>query len=261
MDYYLSEAMLGELTRPMALKRLTDRYQLAQPFPYIVLDDLFNPAMLRYASHQFPGRYDTKWWSYDNLLEKKLAKDDLRDLSPSIRGLVHELMEKRFVQFLEVLTGIEGLIVDHTLNGGGLHQVVRGGKLDIHADYNFHPITRLDRRVNVLLYLNERWDSRWGGHLEFWDKNMSECKRSILPSFNRMVVFSTTDTAYHGHPEPLNCPESESRKSIALYYYTNGRPESERTEPHSTVFKRRPQDPWDDQVEALRIKRSKRRID
>jgi hypothetical protein len=42
-----------------------------------------------------------------------------------------------------------------------------------------------------------------------------------------MVIFSTTDFSYHGHPEPLNCPDNRSRRSLALYYYTNGRPASE----------------------------------
>lgn len=261
MNYYLSETLLSELTRPGALQEMVERYKNAQPFPHVVLDNLFNPTQLAYAAHTFPGRYDTKWWKYDNILEKKLAKNDLRDVSSAIRHLVYELMEKRFVEYLEVITGIQGLIIDHTLNGGGLHQIVRGGKLDVHADYNYHPITRLDRRLNALLYLNEHWDPKWGGQLEFWDKNMTHCQKYIQPVFNRLVVFSTTDTAFHGHPEPLTCPEHESRKSIALYYYTNGRPESEKSDPHSTLFKRRPQDPIDLDTEALRLKRSQRRID
>jgi hypothetical protein len=89
---------------------------------------------------------------------------------------------------------------------------------------------------------------------------MSRCQIAIPPLFNRMVVFSTTDDAFHGHPEPLQCPDNESRKSIALYYYSNGRPESERTAPHSTIFKRRPQDPMDLETEALRARRAEGRI-
>jgi Rps23 Pro-64 3,4-dihydroxylase Tpa1-like proline 4-hydroxylase len=169
-------------------------------------------------------------------------------------------MENRFVNFLEKLTGIEGLITDHTLNGGGLHQILRGGKLDIHADYNYHPITQLDRRLNVLVYLNENWHPGWGGNLELWNKDMSSCEKSIEPFFNRVVIFSTNDDSFHGHPDPLECPETESRKSIALYYYTNGRPESERSAPHSTLFKRRPCDPVIPEYEDLRKQRAVRRV-
>jgi hypothetical protein len=66
---------------------------------------------------------------------------------------------------------------------------------------------------------------------------MTECRKRVLPSFNRTVVFSTTDTSFHGHPHPLMSPEGVTRKSVSLYYYTAGRPEEERSEPHDTIFK------------------------
>ena len=56
---------------------------------------------------------------------------------------------------------------------------------------------------------------------------MKECKQKILPSFNKMVIFSTTDFSNHGHPDPIDCPSNISRKSIALYYFSAGRPKEE----------------------------------
>ena len=85
----------------------------------------------------------------------------------------------------------------------------------------------MDRRVNVLVYLNKNWKDSYGGHLELWNKNMSSCEKKILPSFNTMAIFSTTDFSNHGHPDPLNCPKDMSRKSIALYYFSSGRPKEE----------------------------------
>lgn len=256
--YYLSQEKLAELDT--ILPQLSKYYQHAQPFPHIVLDDVLNPLMLMNALTFFPEPSNAQWWKYDNVLERKLAKDDLSDIHSSLRYLIYELMEKRFCRLLERLTGIPGLIVDQTLNGGGLHQIVRGGKLDIHADYNYHPINRLDRRLNVLLYLNQDWKPEWKGQLELWDKDVTQCVKSIDPIFNRMVIFSTTDTSWHGHPDPLECPEGVSRKSIALYYYSNGRPMHETSEPHSTIFKRRPWDPIDQETEELRAKRAIRRL-
>lgn len=258
--YYLTEAVLKELTREEKLIELRKEYAEAQPFPHIVLDNIFSSSMLREAAKRFPSPHDLQWWKYENVLERKLAKDDLTEVHSSIRYLIYELMDKRFVHWIETIANIPGLIVDHTLNGGGLHQIVKGGKLDIHADYNYHPVTQLDRRLNVLLYLNEGWQPQWGGALELWNKDMSKCEKIIYPYFNRLVIFSTTDTSYHGHPEPLMCPDHESRKSIALYYYTNGRPMHERSEPHSTIFKRRPQDPIIEEHEELRRKRAEKRL-
>tara|TARA_Y100000287_G_scaffold143386_1_gene118113 strand:- start:3 stop:521 length:519 start_codon:yes stop_codon:yes gene_type:complete len=126
------------------------------------------------------------------------------------------------------LTGIEEILIpDPYFLGGGLHEIKKGGFLKIHSDFNFHPQMKLSRRLNLLLYLNKDWQEDYGGHIEFWDRSMKECGKKFLPIFNRMVIFSTTHSSFHGHPEPLNCPETRSRKSIALYYYSNGRPKNE----------------------------------
>jgi Rps23 Pro-64 3,4-dihydroxylase Tpa1-like proline 4-hydroxylase len=100
-----------------------------------------------------------------------------------------------------------------------------------------HPKLKLDRRVNMLIYLNRDWRDEWGGHLDLWDASMKERRQSIAPMFNRTVVFSTTDTSFHGHPHPLATPLGVTRKSVSLYYYTAGRPEHERSAAHDTIFK------------------------
>jgi Rps23 Pro-64 3,4-dihydroxylase Tpa1-like proline 4-hydroxylase len=119
---------------------------------------------------------------------------------------------------------------------GGLHQIERGGFLDVHIDFNVHPKLRLDRRLNMLIYLNHDWPEEYGGHLELWSRDMTSCEKRILPLFNRTVIFSTTDGSFHGHPRPLSCPEGRTRKSVSLYYYTSGRPEEERSPAHDTIF-------------------------
>jgi Rps23 Pro-64 3,4-dihydroxylase Tpa1-like proline 4-hydroxylase len=140
------------------------------------------------------------------------------------------------LRFLEVLTGIKGIISDPYFTGGGLHQIKRGGKLSVHADFNFHNDLKLDRRINVLVYLNKDWEEAYGGHFELWDRDMSKAQQKILPLFNRCAIFSTTSYSYHGHPTPLACPPDRTRKSIATYYYSNGRPAEEVNESHSTLF-------------------------
>jgi hypothetical protein len=46
------------------------------------------------------------------------------------------------------------------------------------------------------------------------------CEVKVLPVFNRCVIFNTDADSYHGHPEPMTCPEGQFRRSIALYYYS-----------------------------------------
>ena len=220
---------------PAALRR---QYTGADPFPHIVIDGLFDDAILDRVVAEFPAPAEMQWLSFDSATEKKLGYFHERSsITPFIRGFLDALNGFEMLLFLEALTGMEGLIPDPYFGGGGLHQIEPGGFLKVHADFNVHPKLKLDRRANVLIYLNRDWREEWGGDLELWNESMTECRRKVSPLFNRTVIFSTTDTSYHGHPEPLRCPEGVTRKSASLYYYTAGRPEAERSEPHDTIFR------------------------
>jgi hypothetical protein len=217
-----------------------ERYRSAAPFPHAVLDDLFPRATLEAVLSEFPGTQDVDWVRFRDGTGRKLAISDADQMGPKSVAFLRQLNSRPFVAFLERLTGIPGLIPDHHFVGGGLHQIEPGGFLKIHADFNRHPTLGLDRRLNLLVYLNHGWREEYGGHLELWDPDMFRCKRRVLPIFNRCVVFNATDVSYHGHPEPLTCPEGWSRKSIAIYYYSKGRPAHELSSPHSTIYRRRP---------------------
>ena len=91
-----------------------------------------------------------------------------------------------------------------------------------------------------MIYLNKNWNDDWGGKLELYDHNdMSKAALLVSPKFNNVVIFNTNSFSYHGHPDPLTCPEKETRKSLALYYFSSGRPKEEITGVHSTIFKNR----------------------
>ena len=132
------------------------------------------------------------------------------------------------MNFLQELTGIEEtLIPDPYFEGGGYHEIKPEGFLKMHVDFHLHQRLKLNRRLNLLIYLNEDWEESFGGHFELWEKDMSKAVSKILPIFNRMAMFNTTGDSWHGHPNPLTCPPDRSRKSLALYYYTNGRPKAD----------------------------------
>jgi hypothetical protein len=135
------------------------------------------------------------------------------------RNLFAELNSQAFLGFLEELTGIKGLVSDPYFDGGGLHETKRGGHLSVHADFNAHGKLRLERKINLLIYLNEDWEPEYGGQLELWDRDMRQCAVRVEPVFGRAVLFNTALDSFHGHPDPLNCPPERSRRSIATYYY------------------------------------------
>ena len=213
------------------------RYQSADPFPHIALDGLFDAALLDRVLVDFPKPDETRWMRFDSPTEKKLGYyHEHSAISDNVRAFLDALNGFEMLLWLEALTGIEGLIPDPYFGGGGLHQIEPGGFLKIHADFNVHPKLKIDRRINLLIYMNKDWRDEWGGHLELWNPAMTECRQRIAPHFNRTVIFSTTDTSYHGHPHPLLAPPGVTRKSVSLYYYTAGRPEEERSPAHDTIF-------------------------
>lgn len=216
---------------------MRDRYLSAEPFPHIALDGLFDDEALDIVLREFPAPADMQWMKFDSSTEKKLGYfHEKSRISNAIRDFLSEMNSFEMLLWLEALTGIDGLIPDPYFGGGGLHQIEPGGFLKIHADFNVHPKLKLDRRLNMLIYLNRDWKEDYGGHLELWDTNRKACRERILPVFNRTVVFSTSDTSYHGHPHPLTAPPGVTRKSVSLYYYTAGRPSAERSAPHDTIF-------------------------
>lgn len=220
-------------------ERHRDAYGSAEPFPHIVLQDLVPVDALRPVLAEFPppGGPGT---SSDKPYEKKRAYRDETSLGAHTRQLISQLNSSVFLRFPEELTGIRTLLVDPHLAGGGLHQIERGGFLNIHADFNRLERAGLDRRLNLLLYLNDGWDEAWGGHLELWTRDMDHCEHRIAPTLGTCVIFSTRSDSFHGHPEPLACPPDRMRMSIALYYYSNGRPPEETRPPHSTLWQERP---------------------
>jgi hypothetical protein len=228
--------------RQIAEERVAE-YAAAEPFPHVVIDDFVPEWVIDRVLQEFPGPDDIEWERFVNQREKKLAAADDAVLGPFTRHLLSQFNSATFVRFLERLSGIDGLVPDPWFVGGGLHQIQRGGFLKVHADFNKHRKLRLDRRLNALLYLNKDWSEEFGGALELWDREMTRPVRKALPLAGRLLVFSTTSDSFHGHPDPLTCPPDRMRRSMALYYYSNGRPEEGIEGPvpeHSTLFQPRP---------------------
>jgi len=202
-------------------EQLAGEYCFADPYPHIVLDNFLPEAMAEGILANFP-------------LEKKdgevnfvggYFEHNKRQILPYACNQVALnyflfFNSAPFLQFLEGLTTIDGLIPDPYFSGGGFHEIAKGGKLGIHADFRIQNQLHLNRRLNVLIYLNKDWDQAYGGELEIWDRGMTAKIKGIQPVFNRCVIFNTDADSYHGHPDPLNTPDAITRKSLALYYYT-----------------------------------------
>lgn len=244
---------MGVMTGTIDYERLLEQsdamaedFANADPFPHIVIDDFLPAAFITQLNTCFPD-FSRKKKSgavhipviLEDGSEAQLGKEWLsrEQLVPLIyRRLYWELNNNPFVALLEKITGVPGLLADPHLAGGGVHRTSDGGYLKVHADFNKHPRYGLDRRLNLLIYLNQDWHSEYGGDLELWSADMQACVRKIAPIAGRCVIFRTTTTSFHGHPHPLTCPPDRSRRSVALYYYSNGRPAGESDQEHGTLW-------------------------
>ena len=223
-------------------EKLRPAFRDAAPFPFVVLDDFLPSTLAEQLASEFPRdarAFVEPSHQFQRGKRERIQESGFVDVSPLTRHLLNEFNSLAFVDFLETLTGIKGLIPDPHFRGGGLHQVVPGGRLAIHADFNVDARRKLKRRLNVILYLNPAWDPQFGGALELWPADMSACSHRIPPILNRCVVFATSEQSYHGHPDPLACPDGITRNSLALYYYTALEP-GEELRSASTRWRARP---------------------
>jgi len=219
---------------------LADQYRTNQPFPHIMIDDFLDPQVLDRVLAEFDDHRAYASQTFDRAQERfKTQFSPTESTSPFIRTFFAELNSANFLGFLEAMTGIKGLLPDPYFTGGGFHETKRGGKLGVHADFNVHGRLNLVRRLNLLIYLNRDWDPAYRGELELWNKSMTKPEVSVAPLFNRAVIFNTDRDSMHGHPDPLNCPESRSRQSIALYYYTSPEEGIAALAHRTTVFRAR----------------------
>ena len=206
---------------------LRSEYRSAAPFPHVVIDGFLDAKAAETLLQAFPGPDSPVWFDWRDRDRRHQPKKQgvghakrLDGVSPWLQNILGAFNSYPFLNFLETLTGIEKLLPDPHFHGGGIHQILSGGRLNVHADFNELSQLDLFRRVNVFLYLNKNWLPEYAGDLEFWDAEVTECKKRIAPLFNRMVIFNTDKHSFHGHPSPLNTPQHITRKSIALYYYT-----------------------------------------
>ena len=249
--FYFDVAALNQLAH-----RYGDVYRSALPFPHVVIDEFLDDAVAQRLADEFPtiDAIDWKVWGPGNTQRttnkhiEKVGTSDETKFGAFTRHFMHELNSHTFLTFVGNLAGIQHLMPDPSYNGCGLHSTGRGGRLMIHTDANRHPNRTknlIHQHLNLILYLNRDWKDDYGGHLELWDRDAAHCEKTIAPIFNRLVLFETGKFSFHGHPEPLACPEGIRRISLAVYYYVLLRPDDQRYEgmqPKVTWVATTPQD-------------------
>jgi Rps23 Pro-64 3,4-dihydroxylase Tpa1-like proline 4-hydroxylase len=231
-----------EFVRESSLENVT--YE-TYPFPHTVIDNFFKTDKLEGLLSNINSLKDedaeTKFINpYSPYEFNKFAYNT--NYGDHLKKIFAELNSSEFITKLETITGIKDIIRnDTTLIGAGIHRIKNGGFLQLHTDFNsYHNhYGKLDRRINLIIYMNPDWKEEYNGSLCLCDKEKNTCSKKILPILNRCVILNTSNKSIHGHPERLNVPENVYRNSIAVYYYTknnHGDLDFEGDPEHSTLW-------------------------
>jgi hypothetical protein len=199
-----------------------NKWKNSKPFNHLVIDNFLENSLAMQIADEFPSINDDFWFYYNNAVEVKKACDMWCKFPKSIYKTIFELTSKEFVDSLSNLVGKQ-VWADYGLNGGGIHAMGNSGKLNPHLDYNIHPKLGLQRKINLIIYLTKDWDTSWGGAIELWshDEENNKPKQvevKIDCTFNRALLFDTTQNSWHGISDQITCPIDKSRNSIAIYY-------------------------------------------
>jgi Rps23 Pro-64 3,4-dihydroxylase Tpa1-like proline 4-hydroxylase len=221
---------------------LRQTFRSARPFRHVVIDDFLEPSFCREICDQFPD-FDAKAAINENRqVGGKATQERVRGLGPAFKTLDDLVQSKAFRNMVSRISSVPDLKYDPHYFGGGTHENRQGQDLDPHIDFNYHPISRQHRRLNLIVYLNEEWEDDWGGSIQLHRDPRREPSEdeivTVTPLMNRCVMFETTEHSWHGFPR-IELPEDKqhlSRRSFALYFYTEDRPAEETATEHSTVY-------------------------
>ena len=242
------------------IDNLRSNFLNASPFEHIVIDNFLESSYAEKISELFPCIDDT-WHEYKNPIEVKYAFDNINSLDEVIKDYFYYLSTPELTNIIKKITTISDLEYDEYLHGAGLHMHPRNGRLNIHLDYEKHPFSGKERRLNVILFMSKDWDTNWNGANELWNNNVTKCIAKTDVKFNRAILFKTNDVSWHGLPDKITCPNNIYRKSLAYYYVSPLN--SEKLEDQyrkKAKFVKGPQDPYNENIEKLYEIRPNRRI-
>lgn len=210
------------MIRDIDWQKVSEEFKESTPFNHVVIDNFFLSEIAEKLSNEFPDYEGEEIIKYKNALEDKRVLNRW-DKFPETTYRTFMYFGLTLSNIMKSLVDNDDLIFDFGLNGGGWHMHSRGGNNNIHLDYSIHPKMKMQRKLNIIVYLSKDWNISWGGGLELWSHDFENNRpkekiKTVDNIFNRCIIFDTTQNSWHGLPKYIECPENQVRKSIAGYY-------------------------------------------
>lgn len=213
---------------------LKNQYINSKPLPHFIIDDFLPKDIFDLICTEIKNFPQDKW-IVKNLKNSGIRKET-RDFtsSPALQETMIHLTSHSFVSWLNKITDCDQIIPDIHHLGAGLSAAPSGSFLGLHTDFNWNDTLKLNRKFNLIFYVNEKWEDSWNGELEFWDREKTECLHAIKPVPNRLLFWEYEQELIHGFSKPLNCPSGIERQNLmTVYYISNASPTSQ---PHKSEF-------------------------
>jgi hypothetical protein len=238
-----------------------EEYKKQNPYPYTFQDNFLDDDFALKIQKEILEIPVEAWDRYENPFESKFTLRNKFAFPQNLNRLFDELQTDSFVKKISEIVGYQ-LFLDPTRNFWGVHKYNNGDKLDIHVDAGLHPTTKQKKQVTLGIYLSVDWKEEYGCHLEVWrgdntvlnDAKIYEKVASIAPLFNRMILFTCNDYAWHGNPEPVQCPENSKRIFVTISYLSENYDDLNKRQ--KAYFVARPNDPVDLEKDKLRLLRA-----
>lgn len=229
------------------------------PIKHIIINNFLNDTAYELIKQEYPENINTDWYKYENPLEIKFTNNNINKYPNNIKNLFYSLSNEKIINKIGKIFNIDNLEYDPYCHGSGLHLMSTNSKLNMHLDYEKHPLINKQRRLNIIIYINDNWKEEWNGATELWDENMEKCIIKSYPKKNTAIIFVTTENSWHGVPDKILCPPNINRKTIAFYYisdiinksFTSKLGSNKNGFREKAVFIKRPHDPYDERMEKL----------
>ena len=212
-----------DISKLIVLKLMQEKEVLQSDFHsrrkeigYFFIDGLLPKELALEIYSKFPST--DKAVRKKNLREFKFTAVQMNTYDALLEEVIYAFQDKRVIQIVSEICGLEKLYGDENLYAGGLSLMEKDNFLNPHLD-NSHDKDRNRWRVlNLLYYVTPDWSAAHGGNLEIWPNGLKQPQITIESRFNRLVVMTTHQNSWHSVSKVTT---GLIRRCVSNYYFSD----------------------------------------